>query len=102
MHSQATLEGALDLRRSQGFDPREIRKVEISTFDVTYHIIGGGEEGDKTLVRTKEEADHSLQHMTAVALLDGRVLPEQYRPERIQHSDVQSLFKKTASRISPP
>ena len=32
---------------------------------------------------TKEEADHSLPYMVAVALLDGQVMPEQYRPERI-------------------
>jgi 2-methylcitrate dehydratase len=100
IHSQATLEGALELRRTPGFDPAKIDKIEISTFDVAYHIIGGGEEGDKTIVRTKEEADHSLQYMTAVALLDGQVLPEQYRPERIQRNDVQSLLKKIEVRPS--
>lgn len=94
IHSQSTLEGVLELRRTAGFDPAEIEKIEIETFDVAYHIIGGGEEGDKTIVRTKEEADHSLQYMTAAALLDGRVLPEQYRPERIRRCDVQSLLKK--------
>ncbi len=46
---------------------------------MAYNIIGGGEEGDKTLVRTKEEADHSLPYMVAVAILDGQVMPEQYR-----------------------
>ena len=70
------------------------------SFDVAYHIIGGGEEGDKTVVRTKEEADHSLQYMTAAALLDGQVLPEQYLPERIQRNDVQTLLKKIQLRPS--
>ncbi len=102
IHSQATLEGALELRRTAGFNPAEIEKIEISTFDVAYHIIGGGEEGDKTIVRTKEEADHSLQYMTAAALLDGQVLPEQYRPERIQRTDVQSLLKKIQVKPSEP
>jgi len=100
VHSQATLEGALELRRSPEFDVARIEKIDISTFDVAYHIIGGGEEGDKTVVRTKEEADHSLQYMTAVALLDGQVLPEQYLPERIQRSDVQTLLKKIQVRPS--
>jgi 2-methylcitrate dehydratase len=45
-------------------------------------------------VRTKEEADHSLPYMTAVALLDGQVLPEQYLPERIRRTDVQELLQK--------
>jgi MmgE/PrpD C-terminal domain len=52
------------------------------------HIIGGGEEGDKSRVRTKEEADHSLPYMIAEALLDGQMMPEQYEPERIQRDDV--------------
>lgn len=98
VHSQATLEGALALREQAGFDPRQIERVEITTFDVAYHIIGGGEEGDKTLIRTKEEADHSLPYMTAVALLDGQVRPAQYRPERIRQPDVQALLKKIAVR----
>jgi hypothetical protein len=30
---------------------------------VAFHIIGGGEESDKKLVRIKEQADHSLPYM---------------------------------------
>jgi 2-methylcitrate dehydratase len=66
--------------------------VEVLVFDVAYHIIRGGEEGDKTVVRTKEEADHSLRYMIAVALIDGQVLPEQYAAERIRRCYVQSLL----------
>jgi 2-methylcitrate dehydratase len=94
IHSQTILEGALELLKAHAFQPGDIRKVEIQTFGVAYHIIGGGEEGNKKIVRTKEEADHSLHYMTAVALLDGRVGPEQYLPGRIQRSDVQELLQK--------
>ena len=72
----------------------EIESVRIDIFDVAYHIIGGGEEGDKQRVRSKEEADHSLPYMVAVALLDGDVSPAQYAPERIVREDVQSLLHK--------
>jgi len=72
--------------------------VEIETFDVAYHIIGGGEEGNKHIVTTKEEADHSLPYMVAVALLDEQVMPEQYTPERIQREDVQALLRKVSVR----
>jgi 2-methylcitrate dehydratase len=61
---------------------------------VAYNIIGGGEEGDKTRVRTKEEADHSLHYMLAAAVLDDQVMPVQYRPERIGGEDIQSLLRK--------
>ncbi len=99
IHSQASIEGALELKHDHGIDPASIDAIEIETFDVAYHIIGGGEEGDKTIVRTKEEADHSLHYMVAVALLDDQVLPDQYKPERIERDDVQSLLRKVS--VSP-
>jgi 2-methylcitrate dehydratase len=94
IHSQAVLEGVLEIVQEVAFVPEEIIKVEIEIFDVAYHIIGGGEEGDKRTVQTKEEADHSLPYLIAVAILDGQVMPEQYRPERILRQDVQTLLRK--------
>ena len=94
IHSQTTLEGILELKIEEGFSGEDVVRIDIDTFEVAYNIIGGGEEGDKTIVRTKEEADHSLQYMVAVAILDGQVMPEQYKPERIQREDVQALLKK--------
>ncbi len=93
-HSQSTLEGILELRTARQVHPEEIERVRIEIFDVAYHIIGGGEEGDKQQVRSKEEADHSLPYMVAVALLDGDVSPAQYTPERIVRADVQSLLRR--------
>src|SRR5437763_4806852 len=93
-HSQSALEGILELRAAQHLRPEEIENISIDIFDVAYHIIGGGEEGDKQRVRTKEEADHSLPYMVAVALLDVDVSPAQYAPERIVREDVQNLLRK--------
>ncbi len=98
IHSQSAIEAALELRESHGFSAGDIERVEVDIFDVAYNIIGGGEEGDKTIVRTKEEADHSLQYMVAVALLDGNVMPGQYQPGRILREDVQTLLKKIIVR----
>lgn len=94
IHSQSALDAALDIRAQDGFTPRAIAAVRLKTFDVAFSIIGGGEEGDKRIVRTKEEADHSLPYMLAAALLDGQVGVEQYAPERIVADDVQDLLKK--------
>jgi 2-methylcitrate dehydratase len=101
IHSQAAIEGALEIKKTHGFTADEIDRVEIDIFGVAYHIIGGGEEGDKTIVRTKEEADHSLQYMIAVGLIDGRVMPEQYDPERIVQRDVQDLLRRVIVREDP-
>ncbi len=98
IHSQATLEGVLELKREHGYRAEDVARIEIDTFDVAYHIIGGGEEGDKTAVQTKEAADHSLPYMVAVAILDDQVMPEQYRPERIRRADVQTLLRKVVIR----
>jgi 2-methylcitrate dehydratase len=98
IHSQATIEGVLELKHIQQFTGSDIRSVNIETFDVAYNIIGGGEEGEKFTVRTKEDADHSLPYIVAVAILDDQVLPPQYLPERIQQRDVQSLLRKVKVR----
>ncbi|HVP79566.1 MAG TPA: MmgE/PrpD family protein [Thermodesulfobacteriota bacterium] len=100
IHSQSVLEGVLELKQEYGLRGEDVTRVDIEIFDVAYHIIGGGEEGDKTVVGTKEEADHSLPYLVAVALLDGQVMPDQYRPDRIQGEDVQSLLKKVVIKPS--
>lgn len=98
IHSQSVLEGLLEMKKARSFRPEEVEKIEIEVFDVAYHIIGGGEEGNKTVVRSKEEADHSLPYMVAVAILDGEIMPEQYRADRLQRQDVQALLQKVAVR----
>jgi 2-methylcitrate dehydratase len=99
IHSQSSIEGIIELKNKHGFTADEVQKIEIEIFDVAYHIIGGGEEGDKTIVHTKEEADHSLHYMVSAALLDGQVMPDQYKQERIEADDIQTLLKKV--EVSP-
>ncbi|MEO8823601.1 MAG: MmgE/PrpD family protein [Ginsengibacter sp.] len=94
IHSQATLEGLQDMMVMYKFNPKEITSIVLNTFDVAFNIIGGGEEGAKKNISTKEEADHSLPYMMAVLLLDGNVLPAQYLPGRILKDDVQQLLQK--------
>lgn len=94
IHAQSALDAALDIRARPGFEVTAVSAIRLKTFAVAHRIIGGGEEGDKRTVRTKEEADHSLPYMLAVALIDGEVQPEQYAPERIAAADVQMLLRK--------
>ncbi|HEX7083819.1 MAG TPA: MmgE/PrpD family protein [Gaiellaceae bacterium] len=98
IHSQSALEALLELRAIHRVDPERVERIELDTFRVAYDIIGGGEEGTKTEIATKEEADHSLPYLLAVALLDGQVLPEQYAPERIAAADVQALLRRVEVR----
>lgn len=98
IHSQSCIDAILDLRERHRFAPGDVRRIDIEIFDVAYHIIGGGEEGEKTTVRTKEEADHSLPYIVSVALADRQVMPEQYEAERIQRPAVQELLRKVVVR----
>lgn len=101
IHAQSVIEGVLETRRRHGFAGEAVAHVEIDIFDVAHKIICGGDEGDKTIVRTKEQADHSLQYMVAAALCDGELLPAQYAAQRILASDVQSLLHRVTVRPDP-
>ena len=94
IHSQSALEAILELREAHELTPGNVERVDLDTFQVAYDIIGGGEEGAKKEIRTKEQADHSLPYLLAVALLDGQVMPEQFAPERIVRPDVQKLLRR--------
>jgi 2-methylcitrate dehydratase len=94
IHSQSAIDAVLEIRQRPNFVAGAVRAVRLKTFAVAHQIIGGGVEGDKRTVRTKEEADHSLPYLLAVALLDGEVQPEQFLPERIGAADVQELLRK--------
>ena len=97
IHSQSAIQGVLDLKTRHQFCATDVERIDIETFDVAFNIIGGGEEGDKTnSVDTKEQADHSLPYVIAVAILDGDVMPAQYESARIRAEDVQSLLRRVS------
>ncbi|HEY3776902.1 MAG TPA: MmgE/PrpD family protein [Rhizomicrobium sp.] len=98
IHAQSAIEGVLDLRDANKLAAAEVESVTIDIFDVAYRIIGGGEEGPKVSVRTKEDADHSLPYMVAAALCDGALGPAQYAPGRIAGKDVQELLRHVEIR----
>ncbi len=100
IHSQSAIDCILKLRAT-GLKADQVESTEVRIFDVAFNIIGGGEEGEKKNVSTKEEADHSLPYILAVALIDGGVGPAQYTPERINSSDVQTLLRKISITPDP-
>lgn len=107
VHAQSAVEGLLDLRTLSAFSAEAhermhaVERIELDVFDVAHQIIGGGDGSDKTRVRTKEQADHSLPYIAAVAWLDGALGPKQYEPERITREDVQDLMRRVVVRPDP-
>jgi len=102
VHSQSALEAILDIRKQSDFKLEGIKEVNVTTFLTCYHIIGSGMYGNRKDVKTKEQADHSLFYLAAVALLDGDVYPGQFEPERINRHDVQALLQKVNVQTAFP
>jgi 2-methylcitrate dehydratase len=106
IHTQSSIQCIIELVRQNkralsvagGFNPGKVVSIEAEVPQITYDFTGGGHYGVEKEVRTKEQADHSLAYMLAVALLDGNVMPAQFAPDRITRSDVQSLMKKVSAK----
>ncbi|HEY1974788.1 MAG TPA: MmgE/PrpD family protein [Pseudonocardia sp.] len=98
IHGQPVIETVLYLAQRHQPRPDDIAEVQLEVFQTAYDIAGGGKFGDKHQVTTKEQADYNLAYLTAAALLDGQVGPEQLREERIRRPDVQALMRRVRVR----
>jgi 2-methylcitrate dehydratase len=97
-HTQSALELVLEMRAANQLEPEDILRIEIDAFKQVHNIVGGGAAGDRTVVRSKEQADHSLPYLCAVAMIDGDVWPEQLTNERLAQPDVQDLLQRVHVR----
>jgi 2-methylcitrate dehydratase len=96
--AQSAVFCTLELHKAHPFDPANIVSIEADVFQDAYDFTGGGRFGPKKNVHTKEDADHSLPYLIAVALLDGDVGTAQLEASRIARSDVQDLLQKVTVR----
>jgi 2-methylcitrate dehydratase len=98
IHTQSAVHCMVELGSRNKIDPGKVISVEAEVIQLAYDFAGGGLYGIDKVIRTKEQADHSLPYLLAVALLDGDVMPAQFAPDRIIKSDVQGLLKKVSVR----
>lgn len=91
-HTQSAIAALLGLRAGQSIEPGDVLRVELETFEQALNIVGGGSAGDRVVVLSKEQADHSLPYLLAVALIDGDVQPEAFAEGRFLCADVQDLL----------
>jgi 2-methylcitrate dehydratase len=98
IHGQPVIETVLQLAEEHQLRAEHVTGVLLEVFQTAYDIAGGGKFGDKSQVTTKEQADYNLAYLTAVALLDGQVGPEQLREDRIRSHDVQRLMRRVRVR----
>ena len=86
------------LEVAAGFDPTTIVSIDAEVTQITYDFTGGGLYGTEAAVTSKEQADHDLRYLLAVALLDGNVMPAQFTRHRVTSPDVQALLQKVSAR----
>ena len=98
IHTQSAVHCMVELARQNKFDRAKVVSIEADVIRIAYDFAGGGLYGVDKVVRTKEQADHNLPYLLAVALLDGDVMPAQFEPDRIARADVQQLLKKVSVR----
>jgi 2-methylcitrate dehydratase len=98
IHTQSAIYCMIELARRHPLDPRKVVSIEADVTRIAYDFTGGGLYGVDNVVQTKEQADHNLPYLLAVALLDGNVMPAQFAPDRITRSDAQTLLKKVSVR----
>src|SRR6202012_4210941 len=94
IHGQAVIDAILAIRTENQLRGDEVSRVTVEVFQGAYDFAGGGAYGDKDHPHTKEQADYNLKYLTAVALLDGGVGPEQLETERVRRGDVQNLLAR--------
>jgi 2-methylcitrate dehydratase len=98
IHTQSAVYCMVELAKQNKIDPSKVISIEAEVFQLAYDFAGGGLYGVDRVIQTKEQADHSLPYLLAVALLDGDVQPAQFKPDRIAKPDVQALLKKVSVR----
>lgn len=93
-NSQVALHIALRVAAETNVE--DIQYVDIKTYYLAWHEIGGG-QGDsaqKWDPKTRETADHSLPYIIAVALTDGELTLDSFSPERIADPALRPLMNR--------
>jgi 2-methylcitrate dehydratase len=98
IHGQVIIDAVLAIRTQNDLRGEDVARVSLEVFQGAYDFAGGGAYGDKDHPHTKEQADYNLKYLSAVALLDGGVGPEQLETERVMRDDVQKLLTRVDVR----
>jgi 2-methylcitrate dehydratase PrpD len=94
IHGQVIIDAVLAIRTENNLRGDDVARVNLEVFQGAYDFAGGGAYGDKDHPWTKEQADYNLKYLSAVALLDGAVGPEQLETERVRRGDAQGLLAR--------
>ena len=98
--SQTAIEGAMIIRETLDIkDTREIKTVDIGTFDHGYNVMG--RDPTRWRPQTRETADHSLPFVVACALQFGSVDLKHFVPEVFTDNKLIELMDKIKVSMDP-
>ncbi|MBI5969308.1 MAG: MmgE/PrpD family protein [Deltaproteobacteria bacterium] len=87
-HSHPAIDAILDIRKSHSIQPEEVEKVNFYTYTIAAKFVDGKE------VQTPLSGRMSLPYSASVALLDGRVGPEEFKPKKLKDERVRILMDR--------
>jgi 2-methylcitrate dehydratase len=91
-HSQSPITAAIELRRQ--IAAKDIESVTVHTYWFAWSEIGSGAE--KWHPTTRESADHSLPHILAAVLIDGRFSDDIFSESRIRDKRIHKMARRIA------
>ena len=96
--SHGHLTATLKLARENDLRPEDIAEIRITTSKRCAEHTG---DPVKKYPKNKETADHSSYYLTAIALIDRQIGPDQFRPEKFQDPRVLELISKVTLQGDP-
>lgn len=96
--SHGHLTATLTLARDHDIKPEDVQSITITTSKRCAEHTG---DPVKKYPKNKETADHSSYYLTAIAVVDRQVGPDQFTPEKYNDPRVRALIDKVALRGDP-
>jgi 2-methylcitrate dehydratase len=95
---QGHLNATLELVNTHNIKPEEIEQIKITAGTRTIKHTG---DPAKKYPTNKETADHSSYYLTAIAIIDRAITPEQYQDWKYRDPEVLKLIEKISLDIDP-
>jgi 2-methylcitrate dehydratase len=92
------LTATLNLVKEHHLKPEDIHEIRITTSKRCAEHTGNPV---KKYPKNKETADHSSYYLTAIAIVDQKIGPDQFKPEKYQDPRVRGLIDKVVLQGDP-
>ncbi len=96
--THAPISATLDLVHAHDLAPDDIKEIRIRSLARAADILADPTKYDP---RTKETADHSLPYCIAAAVVDRKVTPAQFEPDRIMDDTIRAQLAKVKVTADP-